>query len=162
MMIMGDRAKALAERFAAFNNEVIAFVGRCSDDDWQKVCPGEGWTIGVAARHIAAGHYNALGLAKMIVAGEKLPDITMEAINQGNAKHAKDHADCTKDEVFGILRDNGSSISGYVNALTDEDLDRTGHLGLAGGAISTQQFIENIIIQSAREHLSSMKAVLGA
>jgi hypothetical protein len=45
-----------------------------------------------------------------------------------------------------------------VAALDDADLDRTGHLSSAGGTISAQQFIENIIILSGTEHLANMKA----
>jgi hypothetical protein len=40
-------------------------------------------------------------------------------------------------------------------------LDRTGQLAVAGGTISTQQFIENIIILSATDHFENMKATIG-
>ena len=48
-----------------FNNEVIAFVEKCSDENWEKVCSGEEWPVGVVVRHIAAGQFSALGLVKM-------------------------------------------------------------------------------------------------
>jgi len=90
-----------------------------------------------------------------------LPELTMETIDQGNAQHAKKHANCTKDEVLGILRKKGSSNAEYVSGLDDTDLDRTSHLPLAGGTISVQQFIENIIIHSGTEHLTNMKSATG-
>ena len=155
---MSQRAKKLSERFKGFNNEVIAFVENCSDENWEKVCSGEKWPVGVVARHIAAGHYSAFGLAKMIVDGKQLPELTNEAIDQGNAQHAKKHANCTKDEVLGILREKGSSVAEYVDGIGDEDLDRTSKLSVAGGTISAQQFIENIIIHSGTEHLTNMKS----
>jgi len=156
---MNQRAKDLADRFTTFNNEMISFVENCSDEDWQKVTSGEHWPVGVTARHVAAGHYGALEFAKMIVAGKTLPELSMDAIDQMNAKHAKEHVNCTKSEVVGLLKENGSSITSFVAELDDEKLDRTSHLELVGGEISTQQFIENIIIQSGGEHLSSMKGV---
>jgi hypothetical protein len=158
---MSQRAKELSERFRKFNNEVIAFVEKCSDENWGKVCPGEVWPVGVVARHIAAGHYSAFGLAKMIVDGKQLPELTQETIDRGNAQHAQKHANCTKDEVLGILREKGASVADYVSGLDDADLDRTSNLSVAGGTISAQQFIENIIILSGTEHLSNMKNAAG-
>jgi hypothetical protein len=158
---MNERAKGLTERFTAFNNDMISFVESCSEEDWKKVTEGEQWPVCVVARHVAAGHYRAVTLTKMIIAGEELPDLTAEAIDQMNAKHASENVDCTRSEVLELLRDNGSSIAGYVSELSDVELDRTGHLTLIGGEISTQQFIENVIIQSGSEHLANMKAATG-
>ena len=158
---MSQRAKELSERFMSFNNEVIAFVEKCSDENWEKVCSGEKWPVGVVARHIAAGHYSALGLAKMIADGKQLPELTQETIDQGNAQHAQKHANCTKDEVLGILREKGSSVADYVARLDDADLDRTSNLSVVGGNISAQQFIKNIIILSGTEHLTNMKTATG-
>ena len=42
----------------------------------------------MVARHVAAGHYRVLALAKMIVEGRQLPDISREGIDQANAQHA--------------------------------------------------------------------------
>ena len=156
---MNQRAKELADRFTAFNNEMISFVKNCSDDDWQKVTSGEKWPVGVVAHHVAAAHFGVLDWAKMIVSGETLPELNMDAIDQMNAKHAEDHVDCTKSEVIGLLEQNGSSIALFLSELDDEKLDRTSHLELVGGEISAQQFIENVIIQSGGEHLSNMKGV---
>ena len=157
---MSQRAKELSEQFMRFNKEVITFVEKCSDENWGKVCSGENWPVGVVARHIAAGHYSAFGLAKMIVEGKQLPELTNETIDQGNAQHAKKHANCTKEEVLGILREKGSSAAEYVAGLDDADLDRTTNLSVAGGTISAQQFIENIIIHSGTEHLTNMRSVI--
>jgi len=69
---MSQSAEELSKSFVRFNNEVIAFVENCSDENWAKICPGENWPVGVVARHIAADHYSALGFAKMIVEGKQL------------------------------------------------------------------------------------------
>ena len=158
---MSQRAKELAERFTALNDEMILFIEKCSDEDWKKICSGEEWTVGVVAHHIAAGHYFGYDLAKIIVAGEALPEITMEALDQMNAQHAKDHADCTKEEVTGMMREKGSSIAEFIAGLNDEDLARTAHFSLIGGDIGAQQLIENIIIPNCTEHLTNMKAAIG-
>ena len=158
---MSQRTKELVERFTAFNNDFITFVENCTDEDWQKVCGGEQWAVGVVAHHVAAGHFGAINFVKMIVAGEAIPEITMEAIDQMNAQHAKEHANCTKDEVLALLRENGSAFAGYLEGLSEADLARTGYLALIGGDVSAQQLIEMVILQSGGEHLNSMKAATG-
>ena len=158
---MHQRAKTLAERFSEFNNKMISFVEKCSDENWAKVCPGENWPVGVVARHIAAGHYGALNLAKMMVVGQPLPELTTETIDRGNEQHAQKHVNCTKDEVLDILRKKGTSAADYIRGLDEADLERSTDLAVAGGTINTQQFIENIIIHSANEHLGNMKNAIG-
>ena len=159
---MSKRAVDLAERFKAFNNDLIGFVENCSDGIWRKVCPGEQWSVGVVARHIAASHYGALGLAKMMVAGEKLPELTEGVIDQMNSKHAEKHRLCTRDEVLKILRENGTSAAEYVAGLSDTDLDRSGHIAAAGGDMTTEHLILSIILRNGGEHFASVKAAAGA
>jgi len=156
---MSQRTKELVARFTGFNNEFIAFVDNCSDEDWRKVCSGEGWTVGVVAHHVAAGHFGAIDFVRMIVAGEAIPEITMEAIDQMNAQHAKEHTNCTREEVLALLRKNGSAFAGYLEGLSEADLGLTGYLAAIGGDVSAQQLIEMVILQSGGEHLDSMKAV---
>jgi hypothetical protein len=158
---MSQRVKNLAERLRAFTDDVIGFVERCSDKNWCKVlATEEEWTVGVTARHIGAGHFNALGLAKMIVNGEKLPELTMEQVVEMANEHARKHAGCTKEEVLGVLRQTGAALVDYVTGLSDAELDRTGHLTLAGGELTTKQLIEAVILTSGGEHLLNMKATV--
>jgi hypothetical protein len=159
---MGERTTGLAERFKAFNNEMIAFVENCSDEKWRTVCPGEQWPVGVVARHVAASHYGALGLAKAIVAGEKLPDLTGAAVDQMNLKHADKHRNCTRDEVLDALRRSGGSIVEFLAGIGDADLDRVGHVAAAGGDVTVGQILEVIVLRSAGEHLAHTKAATGA
>ena len=159
---MSQRAEQLAEKFKGLNHDAIGIVENCSEEDWLKVCPAETWSVGVVARHVGAGHYGALDFAKMIVAGEKTPDMKMDDIDAMNAQHAKENAHCTKDEVLSILRAKGDAMVDYISGLDDADLDRTADFPAAGGNISAQQFIEYVVLNSGGEHLTSLKATLGA
>ena len=154
---MSQRTKELAEKFITFNNEMIVFVENCSDEDWRKVCPGEQWTVGVVAHHVAAGHYSALDMVKMIVAGETLPPLTMDTINQMNVQHAQEYADCTTREVLDLLRENGAAFADYLEGLSDADLGRTGYFAAFDGDVSAQQLVEMIILHSAADHLTNIK-----
>ncbi len=155
---MNQRAKDLAQRLKAFNDQVIAFVENCGDDEWHKVCTWEEWTVGVTARHIGSGHYRVIGLVKMIINDEKLPDFTAEQVNESGNKHARKHADCTREEVLDVLKKNGTSLVDFVTGLDDAELDSKGYLSLVGSEITAQQFLEDVILQSGGEHLTNMKA----
>lgn len=158
---MSQMVKDLAKRLRAFNDDVIDFVEGCSDKNWRKVLTtGEQWTVGVTARHIGAGHFSAIGLAKMMVNGEKLPEFTMEQIVEMANEHARKHAGCTKEEVLGVLRQTGSALVDYVTGLSDAELGRTGHLALAGGELTVKQLIERVILKSGGEHFSNMKTAV--
>jgi hypothetical protein len=157
---MSQRAKKLADRLRAFTDDVIALVEGCSEKEWSKACPAEEWPVGVTARHIGAGHFEAVGLARMMVNGENLPEITMEQVVGMANEHARRHAGCTREEVLDVLRRNGAALVDYVAGLSEVELDRTGHLALAGGELTAQQFIEAVVLKSGGEHLASMKAAL--
>ncbi len=101
---MSERAQKLAERLRAFNEDIAVFVEGCSDGNWKKACEKEEWPVGVTARHIAAGHFEAVDLARMIVKGEQLPEFTMDQLVAMANAHARQHAACTREEVLGLLR----------------------------------------------------------
>ncbi len=157
---MSRRSKELAERLKMQNDDIITFVRNCSEDNWRRVCAWEDWGIGVVARHIGAGHYDILGLARMIVNGEKLPEFTPDQIIRMANDHAREHADCTKAEVLDILQKNGKAVYDFIIGLGDAELDRTGYLPMIGKEVSTRQFLEMVILQSGGEHFVNMKTAL--
>jgi len=156
-MIMSQRAGELAAKLEVFRSDIVTFVENCSDDDWGKTCSAEGWSVGVVARHLGASHLGVLDLAKMIVAGKALPELTTEIIDQLNAQHAEKHAGCTRDEVLGILGAKVPEFVQYVAGLSDEDLDRAGYLALLGSDVSIEKLIELVVLNSGKEHFESMK-----
>jgi hypothetical protein len=158
-MIMSERARNLAERLEAFNRELITFVDHLTEEQWRKVCAWEDWGVGVTARHIGAGHYEGtVWLAKNIVNGDKLPELTGEQIDQMANQHAREHVDCTKAEVLEVLRKSGDMLVAFAAGLADSDLDRTGYLAAIGREVSAQQLIETVVLQSGGEHFANLKA----
>lgn len=158
---MNERARELAKRLEKFNAEVIAFVENCGEQDWRKVCSWEQWPVGVAARHIGAGHYAAVELAAMIIRGEKLPELTAEQITEMANRHAREHDGCTKPEVLEVLKKNGREMVNFVAGLEDSQLDRTTYLTIMGGDVTARQFIEAVVLDSGKHHLENMKAAAG-
>lgn len=157
---MSSRSKELADRLNSFNEEVVSFVEGCTEADWAKI-GAEEWPVGVTARHIGANHYSAISGAKMILKGEKFPEMTMAQVNENANRHAREHAGCTKSEVLEILRDRGRKVIEFAGSLQDSDLDKTGYLPALGEDLTVEQFLETVILQSANEHFKSMKAATG-
>ena len=92
---MSERAQLLADTIQVFNDAVMAFVDRCPEEAWRQTCQNEDWQVGVVARHVAASHFQVIRLAKTMLQGEPLPELSIEqVIEQGNT-HAREHADCT-------------------------------------------------------------------
>ncbi len=159
---MTTRAKEFSDRLKVFNDQVIAWLQNISEEDWHKRCDGEDWTVGVVARHIGAGHFAIFEMAKLIIAGQPLPELTMEKIIQMGNDHAREHADCKKDEVLSILDENGKALVTYVAGLNDQDLDRKAYLALFEGEVSAEQLMEMVVLESGGEHLASMQKTVGA
>ncbi len=157
---MNPRSQALAQKIQAFNRDLLNCVQNCSDSDWQKTCQAEDWPAGVVLRHVADGHYGVMALAQIIIKGDPLPDLTMEAVIQMGNDHAREHAACTREEVIALLEKNGAALIEFIANLTEDELDRQGHMALIGGQVSTQQLLEMLILHSGGEHLSSVRNTL--
>jgi hypothetical protein len=148
----------LAVRFEAFNQELLDFVRGCSDTDWSRITPAEGWPVGVTARHIGVGHYPLIEWVQMVVDEQPLPGVTMDDVNQINDQHAQEHADCTKAEVIEILTSNAAKALDYWTTLSDEDLEGQGYLKLFDTQISAGDLFTVLLIDIANAHFESMKA----
>jgi hypothetical protein len=158
---MAQRAQALAEQFVQANNDLIATVERCSDAQWKTTTSGEKWSVGVVAHHVGQGHQAIAGAVQMLASGQPMPNLTFDMIHQGNAEHAKQHANCTKTETLTLLRDGGAHAAGVVRGLSDEQLARSGKVVTDLPAMSAQQFIERVLIGHVQEHLGNIRAAIG-
>lgn len=159
---MNQRAKDLSHRIKSFGDEVITFVENLSDEDWAKTSPWEQWPVGVAARHLGAGHFTIHKAAGMIIRGEQLPQMTMDQVNAMSDKDAREHMDCTKAEALDHLRKNSAEMVAFVTGLSDAELDRKTSMPAFGGEVTTEQLLDYVLLQSGRRHLDSMqKAVAG-
>jgi hypothetical protein len=156
---MGARGEQLAAQLEQANNDVIATIEGLTDDQWKAVTEEEGWSVGVLAHHIAASHGGISGLVQALAHGQPVPPLTMDMINAGNAQHAQQFANVSKDETLELLRSGGTQAVAALRGLNDEQFDRSGQL--LGGTVTCQQITENILINHPRSHLKSIKKALG-
>jgi len=151
----------LAALFEQSNADMITAVEKLNDEQWMKPSP-EGWTVGVAAHHVAESQGALTGMVTAIATGQTLPPFTMEMLNQGNAEHAQRASGCTRDETLQLLKETGEKAADMLRGLTDEQLARTTPMPLMGGTeMSAEQVVEGILLGHIAGHLDGVKAAAG-
>lgn len=157
---MAERSEQLAGQFEQAVANLVKAVEGCSDAQWRAVCGAEGWSVAATAHHVGAQWPLEMEYISAAAEGRPMPTHTWDDINGRNARHAEEFAACGKGDVTKLLRVGSASMAAYVRGLSDEQLDRTGALPLADGAmVSTQQLIEGgVLIEHATTHLASIQA----
>jgi hypothetical protein len=100
---MSERAQALAEQFEQANHEAIATVEGCSDEQWRRHVESENRSVGVVMHHVAIAQPV---IAEWVTAAARGQDVGIEKgrIDQVNAQHAREQANCPKAETLDLLR----------------------------------------------------------
>jgi DinB superfamily len=154
---MPTRVEDLAAQFEATTQNAIDVVQSCSDAKWRTPVPDDGRTVGVLAHHMAAGDVPIGGLVQAIANGAPMPPLTAEMINQGNANHAQQFANVTKDEAVEALRQNGVHAAAILRALTDAQLDRSAQF--LGTQWTTESAIQQILIGHIAGHTETIRVI---
>ncbi len=151
---MGTRSAELATPFEQANDECSTAVEAFSAVDWAMYCADDKRSVGVLAHHVAVSHAPVAHLIQASVAGQPAA-LTSEMIHQGNAQHAAEHAQCTKEETLALLRADGPQAAAVVRGLRDDQLTLP-----APFTGTVKGLIEHILIHHSREHLATIRAVL--
>ena len=154
------RSERFATQFQDANDEMVAFVERCTAEQWRQACNGEGWPVAVVAHHVASTQPAFIRLVEELASGATLaPRISMDVVDQLNALHAHDYAGVGKEDVLDLLRTSGDSMVRLLRGLTDAQLGVSTTV-FGGRERSLAQMIEMIVIGHSRLHLASMRATV--
>jgi uncharacterized damage-inducible protein DinB len=152
---MSERTEALATQFERANDALISRIESLTDAQWKAICADEGWTVGVTAHHVAQGHGVITGMAQAIAAGQTLPPMTWEMLNEGNAKHAQEFAGVSKTETLALLRQSGPAAAAAVRSMSDDQLQRSA--SLMGNPMTAEQIVQGILIGHVTQHSASIQ-----
>lgn len=158
---MSQRSQELAERFIAANEELIQCIEGCSEEALDCITADEEWPVRVTAHHIAVSHEPVAALAQMIADGQPLPTLTLKIFDEGNAKHAAEHATVSKKVIVDKLKESGAKAGEIIRALSDEALDRSSYFTLFEGDVTAEEIVENMLIGHVSGHTQSIKAAVG-
>ncbi len=155
---MGERAEALAKQFEQVSRQVEQAIEQCSDGRWRAECKEESWSVAVTAHHIAMGIEPIAGGVRAIASVGAVPGMSMEQVHKGNEEHAKQYANCSKQETLELVRRGTKSAADMIGGLSDEQLDRTAAIFSEVPPMSAQQMIESILIGHGAGRLESIRA----
>jgi hypothetical protein len=162
---MGRRAESLADRIEEGAAGLAAFAEGLSEAEWRTPVSGSGRdcrSAGVIVHHVASVYPIEIGLARAIASGKAVTDVTPQAVNEMNAKHAGEQTGVTKTAALDLLRRNSREAAAAVRAFTDDELDRAAPFSLSFGAPVTAQFvIEDHALRHSWHHLARIRKALG-
>lgn len=159
---MGKRADALAGRIEQGAGVLAAFAQGLSDEQWRRVVPPDGRTVGVIVHHVASVYPLEIQLASTLAAGQPITGVTWDAVATMNAGHAKENAAIGKPETLALLLKNSQVAAQAVRALSDEMLDRAAPVSLnADAPLTAQFFIEDHALRHSFHHLAKIRTALG-
>ena len=155
------RATALADRLEQGARALAAFAAGLTDAQWRMRTP-DGRKVGVIVHHVAFMYPIEIQVAQAAAAGQAI-DVTWDAVDGINAKHATDFDGVTKAEALDLLRRNSEAAAAAIRALTDAQLDTAVTVALNAGAPLTCQFVlEDHAVRHSYHHLARLRRALAA
>ena len=160
---MGKRSEVLAARLEQGVRELTALARTLTDEQWKTKIPHDGRTVGVVVHHVGTMYPVEIELAQKLGAGQAVEGVTWDAVHEINANHAREHANCTKEEAIALVEKNSAAAAAAVRALSDEQLDTAAGLSLNSDGPRTCQFmLEDHAVGHAWHHLLKIRRALGA
>lgn len=154
------RGAHLAAQLEAVNDQVIATVMACTDEQWRRPTAAEGWPVGVVAHHIASVQQAFARVVGPLAAGETRPaTMSSAAVERNNARHAGDHAAAGKTETLDLLRTTGPELARLIRGLDDGRVDDVAMV-FDGNEMTVAQVVESALVAHFGQHLESIRATV--
>jgi hypothetical protein len=159
--VTSTRANALADRLEQGARALITFASGLTGAEWDTLTPTDGRTIGVIVHHVASVYPLEITLAQTLAHGKPVTGVTIDAVNEMNARHAAENAAVTKEEALDLLRRNSLAAAAAIRTLTDEQLGQAAAVSLYGDAPLTCQFVlEDHAVRHSYHHLARLRRAL--
>ena len=158
---MGAKGEAFAKEFEAKVEEATDLLERLSDADWKKTTAAEKWTVAATAHHVASSYEPLTHIIKTIAAGQALPHFTRQMLDETNAQHAKEFADCTKPETITLHKKGAAAAAAAVRGLSDAELAKTGTVFTGMAPMSAEEMIKGALLGHIDEHFGSIRKTIG-
>jgi mycothiol maleylpyruvate isomerase-like protein len=158
---MGAKGEALAKQIEAKAKDAAATLDKLTDADWKKVTEAEKWTVGATAHHLAGGLEAVSGIITGLVAGHSPGNFTRGMLDQMNAKHATEHANCSKAETAALLKKGAATAAATVRGLSDEQLAKSGTVFTNEAPMTVEQLVQGGLVMHIDEHFGSIRKTVG-
>jgi Mycothiol maleylpyruvate isomerase N-terminal domain len=158
---MGAKTEHLAKEFEAKSQDALATLAKLSEADWKKVTEAEKWSVGVTAHHLAGALEPISGMIKAVAAGRTPGDLSMEMLDEMNARHAKDFAACTRAETIELHRKGSATAAATIRGLSDAELATSGMVLKGMPPMTVEQLIAGGLLVHIDEHYGSIRKTVG-
>jgi hypothetical protein len=158
---MGAKGEAFAKQFEAKVEEATALLEKLSDADWRKTTAAEKWTVAATAHHIASSYEPVAQIIKTIAAGQALPHFTRQMLDEMNAQHAKEFADCAKPETIALHKKGAEAAAAALRGLSDAELTKTGTVFTGMPPVSAEDMVDGALLGHIDEHFGSIRRTVG-
>jgi hypothetical protein len=158
---MGSRSEALAKQFEAKVQEAVAVFEQLSAADWNKVTEAEHWTVGVTAHHVASALEPVAGMVTAIVSGQSPGHFTRAMLDEMNARHAQEHAHCTRVETIALVKKGAAAAARVVRGLSDDQLAKSGTVFTDVPPMTAEQLVTGGLITHIDTHIGSIRKAVG-
>jgi Mycothiol maleylpyruvate isomerase N-terminal domain len=158
---MGAKSEALAKQFEAKVQEAVSVIEKLSDAEWKKVTEAEHWTVGVTAHHLATAFEPVAGIVTTIVTGQSRGNFTKAMLDEMNARHAQEHANCTKAETIALLKRGAVTAAAVVRGLDDDQLAKRGTVFTDAPPMTVEEVIASGLITHIEAHIGSIRKTVG-
>jgi hypothetical protein len=126
------------------------------------VTAAEKWTVGVTAHHLARALEALPGLVTGIVSGApSRGTFTRAMLDEMNAQHAREHANCTRAETLVLFEKNAATASAVLRGLSDDRLARSGTVFTDAPPMTAEQLIMLGLLNHIDEHMGSIRTTVG-
>ena len=160
---MGAKTGELATQLEAKARDAVATLEKLGDADWKKVTAAEKWTVGATAHHLAGGLEAVSGIVTGIVAGAApRGGFTTAILDQMNAQHAKEHANCTKAETVALFQKGAATATAMLRGLSDDQLAKSGTVFSDAPPMTAEQLIMRGLLSHIDEHIGSIRKTVGS
>jgi len=155
------KSEGLAKQFETKAQEAVAVIEMLSDADWKKVTAAERWTVGVTAHHLAGAFEPVAGIITGIVSGTLPGGFSRAMLDEMNARHAREHANCTRAETVALLRQGAPKAAAVVRGLSDDQLAKSGTVFTDAPPMTAEQLVMRGLIAHIDEHVGSIRKTVG-
>jgi isocitrate dehydrogenase kinase/phosphatase len=158
---MGAKVEGFAKQYETKVQETTAAIEKLSDADWKKVTEAERWPVGVTAHHVAGAHEPIANIVKTLADGQSVPHFTMQMLDEMNAKHAVEHAGCTKAETIALHKQGAAKAAAMLRTLSDEQLAKSGTVFTGAPPMTAEEMVSRALIGHMDEHFGSIRKTIG-
>ncbi len=158
---MGTKTESLAEQFEVRARDAMATLEQLSEADWRKVTEAERWSVGVTAHHLAAALEPVSSIVKSVAAGQSMSGFSLATLDEMNARHAQEFANCTKTETIDLYRRGAATAAATIRGLRDDQLAKSGTVFADAPPMTTEQLIHRGLLGHIDDHFGSIRKTIG-